>query len=185
MKASKPSRRRAGARRQAAGREARRGAALMDLAIARIVHVLSVVLWIGGVGFVTTVLFPAVRRSEPPERRLATFLRFERTFAWQARISVALAGLSGLYMTWRLDAWDRFRSASYWWMDAMVLLWLVFAAMLYVIEPFVLHRRMEHGSASGGGGAAFDRMQRFHTIMLVLSLVTVLGAVGGSHGLFA
>jgi hypothetical protein len=36
----------------------------MDIVIARIVHVLAVVLWIGGVGFVTTVLFPAVRRSE-------------------------------------------------------------------------------------------------------------------------
>jgi uncharacterized membrane protein len=32
-----------------------------DVTIARALHVLSVVLWIGGVGFVTTVLLPTVR----------------------------------------------------------------------------------------------------------------------------
>jgi uncharacterized membrane protein len=141
-------------------------------------------LWIGGVGFVTTVLFPAVRRGHAPEDRLAAFLRFEAPFAWQARISVALAGLSGFYMTWRLDAWSRFHSPAYWWMDAMLLLWLVFAAMLFVIEPLGLHRRLQRASAADGGAAAFHRMERFHRIMLGLSLVTVLGAVGGSHGLF-
>ncbi len=157
----------------------------MDITVARIVHVLSVVLWIGGVGFVTTVLFPAVRRSNPPERRLAAFLAFEAGFAWQARISVALAGLSGLYMTYRLDAWDRFMSASYWWMHAMVCLWLVFAAMLFVIEPLFLDRRLERAVAVGNSGRMFDRMERFHRLMLILSLITVLAAVGGSHGLFA
>ena len=159
-------------------------ACIMDLVIARIVHVLSIVLWIGGVGFVTTVLFPAVRRSQAPAERLATFLRFEGPFAWQARINVALAGLSGLYMIWRFDAWSWFRSPVYWWMDAMVLLWLVFAAMLYVAEPLVLHRRLEQAVAAGQSAAVFDRMQRFHQVMLALSLVTVLGAVGRAHGLF-
>lgn len=157
----------------------------MDLVIARIIHVLAVVLWIGGVGFVTTVLFPGVRRSEAPEARLAAFLKLEHLFAWQARISVALAGLSGVYMTWRLDAWDRFASPRFWWMDAMAGLWLVFAAMLYVIEPLGLHRRLQHAAASGSSSRQFDRMERFHRIMLALSLITVLGAVGGSHGLFA
>jgi uncharacterized membrane protein len=33
-----------------------------DIAVPRAFHVASVVLWIGGVGFVTTVLLPAVRR---------------------------------------------------------------------------------------------------------------------------
>jgi hypothetical protein len=39
----------------------------MDIVIARILHVLS----IGGVGFVTTVLFPSIRRGVPAEGRLA------------------------------------------------------------------------------------------------------------------
>jgi len=157
----------------------------VDVTVARIVHVLAIVVWIGGVGFVTTVLFPTVRRTTEPDLRLAAFLRFEAPFAWQVRISVAVAGLSGLYMTWRLDAWSRFASAGFWWMHAMVALWLVFAAMLYVLEPVFLHRRLEGAIASGTSANLFDRMERFHRVMLMLSLITVLGAVGGAHGLFA
>lgn len=156
----------------------------MDVTVARIIHVLSVVLWIGGVGFVTTVLFPAVRRAEPSERRLEAFTRFEGPFAWQARISVALAGLSGLWMTWRMDAWSRFADPAFWWMDLMVLVWLAFAAMLYVAEPLVVHRQLERAIAEGRSAEVFGRMELFHRIMLALSLAAVLGAVGGAHGLF-
>jgi uncharacterized membrane protein len=156
----------------------------MDIAIARIVHVLSIVMWIGGVAFVTTVLFPSIRRSTAPDARLAAFVRFESMFSWQARISVALAGLSGVYMTWRLNAWSRFAEAGFWWMDAMVILWTGFALMLFVIEPFFLHRRLERALASGNSGQLFDQMARFHQAALAISLVTVFGAVGGSHGLW-
>jgi len=44
----------------------------MDHAIvARALHVLGVVLWIGGVGFVTSVLLPAVRRMKTADERYA------------------------------------------------------------------------------------------------------------------
>jgi uncharacterized membrane protein len=36
---------------------------LNDLAIARAIHVLAVVVWIGGVAMVTTVILPIVRRA--------------------------------------------------------------------------------------------------------------------------
>lgn len=36
-----------------------------ELALTRAAHVAAVVLWIGGVAFVTTVLLPAVRRDQP------------------------------------------------------------------------------------------------------------------------
>jgi len=36
------------------------------LIAARVVHVLGVVLWIGGVALVTTVLLPATRRMKAP-----------------------------------------------------------------------------------------------------------------------
>jgi uncharacterized membrane protein len=157
----------------------------LDLAVARIIHVLSIVMWIGGVSFVTTVLFPSIRRSVAPEAWLAAFVRFEISFSWQARISVTLAGLSGLYMTWRLDAWSRFAEPGFWWMDAMAALWVVFALVLFVIEPLVVHPHLQAALISAHSARLFDRIERFHQVLLVLSLVTVLGAVGGSHGLWS
>jgi hypothetical protein len=70
-------------------------------------------------------------------------------------------------------------------MHAMVALWLVFALMLYVLEPLVLHRRLHALVETGdAGGAAFARMERLHRVLLTLALVTVFAATGGAHGLF-
>jgi uncharacterized membrane protein len=151
-----------------------------DFTWARVLHVLAIVPWIGGVAFVTTVLMPAVRRGNPPDQRLAAFHRFESGFAWQARLWVSLAGLSGFWMVYRADLWSRFADPHFWWMHAMAGLWAIFAAMLYVIEPLFLHRRMEH---SNDPARDFDRMERMHRILLGVGFVTVLGAMAGAHGL--
>ncbi|MGE4323487.1 MAG: hypothetical protein AB7E60_10720 [Sphingobium sp.] len=152
-----------------------------DVILARVVHVVSVLLWIGGVAFVTLVVMPAVRAEHPPRERLPAFHRIEGRFAPQARIWVLLAGVSGSWMTWRTQMWDRFVDPRFWWMHAMVAIWLVFAAMLFVIEPLVLHRRM---ATSPDPTRDFARMERMHRILLLLSLIAFAGAVGGSHGLF-
>ena len=151
------------------------------LAIARALHVLAVVLWIGGVGFVTTVLLPAVRRLKTPAERVAFFDAIERRFAWQARATTLLAGLTGFYMTTRLDLWSRFQSAAYWWMHAMIAVWLLFKIMLFIAEPLVLHRWFQKRAMSDPEGT-FALIERMHRVLLAVSLITVLGAVAGSHG---
>ena len=60
-----------------------------DYTLARVLHILAIVPWIGGVAFVTTVLMPAIRRNTPPRERLAAFHRFEAGFAWQRGDTVA------------------------------------------------------------------------------------------------
>ena len=152
-----------------------------DFVFARALHVPAVVLWIGGVAFVTTVVMPAIRRGYPPGERLAAFHRIEAGFAWQARLWVLLAGVSGFWMVYRTDMWARFLDPRFWWMHAMVGLWLVFMAMLFVIEPLFLHRRMARADAPTQD---FSRLERLHRLLLLLSLITVFGAVAGSHGLF-
>jgi uncharacterized membrane protein len=154
------------------------------MALALAIHVLAVVLWIGGVSFVTTILMPAIRRTRSPQERLSAFLKFEASFAWQARATMAAAGLSGLYMIWRGDLWARFGSVRFWWMHAMVCVWLIFAVMLFLLEPFVLHRQLEAAARTERAGPAFDRMERVHRLLLALALITVFGAAGGAHGLF-
>jgi len=111
------------------------------LALARTLHVLAVVIWIGGVSIVTTALLPAVRRGEIGANRLAAFQAIERRFVWQARAAIIIVGVTGLYMIVQADLWDRFRSADYWWMHAMVGLWAIFAIGLFVVEPLFLDRR--------------------------------------------
>ena len=153
-----------------------------EVTVARALHVFGVVLWIGGVGFVTTVLLPAVRRLGTPEERLALFDAVERRFAWQARITTFLTGLTGIDLLIRLNLWERFGSIRYWWMDAMVFVWLLFTLMLFVAEPLFLHRWLMI-RAKAKPESTFRLVERLHWFLLTLSLVTIPGAVAGSHGL--
>ena len=50
---------------------------MYDIAAARILHILGVVLWIGGVAFVTTVLLPAVKRFKNEKDRIEFFENVE------------------------------------------------------------------------------------------------------------
>jgi uncharacterized membrane protein len=155
---------------------------LEQVVIARVLHVLGVVLWIGGVAMVTTVLLPATRRMKTPAERIEFFEQVEQGFAWQARISTLLTGLSGLYLVYAFNLWQRFLRVEYWWMHAMVALWAVFTLMLFVLEPLFLHRRLIE-SAQRDSEGTFQRVTRMHRILLALSLLTVAGGVAGSHGL--
>ena len=152
-----------------------------DVIIARTLHVLAVVIWIGGVSMVTTVVLPAVRRAELGEDRLQSFRAIEQRFVWQARSAIILVGLTGFYMCWRLDLWERFQEVGFWWMHAMVGVWTLFVLMLFVAEPFILHRYFRDW-ATTHPATAFARLHRAHWLLLVLSVVTIFGAVAGSRG---
>jgi uncharacterized membrane protein len=151
-----------------------------DFTLARIVHVASVVGWIGGVWFVTFVVMPAIIRSEPPASRLSAFHLIEQGFAKQAKAWVLLAGLTGFWMTWRADLWARFSEPAFWWMHAMLILWTLFALMLFVVEPLFLHRRMAESTTPE---VDFRMMVTVHRVLSAVALITVLGAMAGAHGM--
>lgn len=152
-----------------------------DLALARVLHVLGVIVWIGGVSMATTVALPAVRRGTLGEDRLAAFHAFKRGFAWQARSAIVLVGLTGLYMIVRLDLWSRFAEGRFWWMHAMVGVWALFFLVIFIAEPLVLPRYFRPW-ARRDPDRAFATLHHVHALLLALALVTVFGAVAGSHG---
>jgi uncharacterized membrane protein len=152
-----------------------------EFAFARVLHVVGVVLWIGGVAMVTAVLFPVMAQMKSLTDRTQFFGRIESRFAPQARWITLLVGLSGFYMVHVLDAWNRFIEFRYWWMHAMVLVWVIFTLMLFVVEPLVL-RRKAINNPQRDPEEAFRVAQRMHWILLAASLITISGAVAGSHG---
>ncbi len=116
---------------------------MRDVIVMRAIHIAAVVIWIGGVSIVTTVLLPALRHGDFGSDPLGALRIFERRFIWQARTCVVLVGLSGFYMAWRLALWDRFQRGAFWWMHAMVLVWLAFSVVLFIAEPLMTRRRRQ------------------------------------------
>jgi len=152
-----------------------------DLVVARALHVLAVVHWIGGVSLVTLVLLPGIIRTIPSAERLPLFEMIEGRFARQARFSTLIAGATGFYLTHEMEAWDRFLDPSMWWMHLMLVVWAVFTLVLFVAEPLFLHRWFRDRALRDPDGT-FGIVLRMHMILLTASLVAVAGAVLGAHG---
>src|SRR3546814_18297738 len=84
---------------QATGKDLRYSAVMTnDLLIARAVHVLSIVVWFGGVAFVTFVVLPLARGQPTAALKLDLFEALEGRFSTFARWAVALAALCGMWL---------------------------------------------------------------------------------------
>ena len=73
---------------------------------------------------------------ESPEERVQFFEQDRGGLLAKPAADHADHGASPTLSRLSTDAWDRFRHAGYWWMHAMVLVWVVFTLMLFVLEPF-------------------------------------------------
>ncbi len=149
-----------------------------DLTLARMIHVLSVVIWIGGIYFVTFIILPVFAKTEDAAAR---FEAVESQFTNHARIVVTLAGLSGFYMLYQLEGWNWFQSAEHWWLHAMACLWLIFMVVLFVAEPLFLHAWFKRQTKIAPMRTLVI-VRRFHQIMAVLSLTTIAAGIYGVHG---
>ena len=153
-----------------------------DIEVARALHVLCVAHWIGGVAFVTLVALPLARAQDEAAKGWALFAAIENRFGAQVRWTIPIAGLSGLWMTWRLGLWTAFADPGFWWMDAMVLVWVAFAVIVFAIEP--LANRRIAAEAARDPGALLLRLSRAHRVLLLAATVAIAGAAAGTHGGF-
>lgn len=149
--------------------------------VARGLHVIGVVLWIGGVAFIATVLLPTLRKMPEAEQSLALFGAVEGRFKSQARFVTLATGLSGMFMLTWMHAWDRYLDPAFWWVHLMTFIWFIFTLVLFVLEPFFLSRKI-HDHARRNPEKALRVVHRLLSVLLMLSLIAILGAVAAVHG---
>jgi len=134
--------------------------------VARIVHVLSAAIWVGGTVFLVAVAVPYAR-SLGPESRTAVASAIGRRFrpvAW-----TAMAGLvvSGLYMLKTLGYFDGGLTST---ADGRLMFAkLVCVALLIVlsaVHDFVLGPRLERGEATSSAFVVLARASGVLTIVV-------------------
>jgi uncharacterized membrane protein len=152
-----------------------------DVTLARALHILAVIHWIGGLAFVTFVVLPLAASRAKGKEAVDLFKIVEEKFSAQVRFSIPVVGATGLWMTYRMDLWSRFSDPHFWWMDAMLGLWLVFMLIVFVVEP-LLHHRLE-AKAQVAPFVVLRRMFFMHIVLLALAAVAAFGAIAGAHGL--
>jgi uncharacterized membrane protein len=153
---------------------------ISQYSLAKALHMLGVTLWIGGVAFVTFILIPAIQKMDSIKDQYSFFEKIEHRFAWQSRFTTLLTGLSGIYLVDLLDIWDRFQYFEFWWMHAMVLIWVLFSLMLFLFEPFFLHKYFL-SLVQTQPKRLMAKVYYLHLFLIIMSLITILGAMIGTH----
>jgi uncharacterized membrane protein len=144
------------------------------------VHVLSVLIWIGGVAFVTIIVFPMIVRMEDSMEKVMFFQGVEHRFAKIAKACVAVSGLTGVELLRLSGKWQILFTARGTGVTLMVLMWTLYVMVL--LFEGRLFKLLFKGDAQHDTAEIFKKLSTFHWVILSLSLLTVFAGVYNAHG---
>jgi uncharacterized membrane protein len=135
-----------------------------------IIHLLSAVLWIGGGGFATMVVFPTIHGIEDSMAKVSLFLGIEKRFARFAKGYVIITGFTGVMLFLRRGGLEGFSGTPALMLGFKVLVWLTFFVLLFGAEKHLMKILISWQAAPE---KAFRRMNVFHWFMLTLSGIAI------------
>jgi uncharacterized membrane protein len=143
--------------------------------IALLVHILSAVIWIGGMFFAYFALRPASVRVLEPAQRLALWAAtLERFFAW-VWVTVAALLASGFYMVAQMASVPAY---------IFIMLYIAVAMMLIfayvVIAPYARLKRAVAAQDWPAGGAALNQIRVLVAVNLALGIIVIIDATAGA-----
>ncbi|HEV2187842.1 MAG TPA: CopD family protein [Stellaceae bacterium] len=147
--------------------------------VALILHIMSAVVWVGGMFFALVVLRPATGPLDPPVR-LGLWLRvLDRFLAW-VFVAIVLLLLSGFVMIFSL--FGGFAGVRLY-VNLMMLIGSVMM-MLFLHLYFAPWKRFRAAMAAGDNAAAAAQLSQIRiivTVNLILGLVTVVIGSSGRY----
>jgi uncharacterized membrane protein len=156
----------------------------MAFLIMHIIHLLAVIVWIGGLAFVTIIIFPVIFKTPDPLQKVLTFQRIERRFAKIARWFVVIVGLSGFAMLY-LTGWHALLFTTPGLpLTFMTVVWIFWMIMLFGVEPLVIKKMLERMAKEGNEmtiDSVFARVNRMHWLLLFISLLASIAGVLTAH----
>jgi uncharacterized membrane protein len=144
--------------------------------IALWLHLLGVIVWVGGMFFAHTALRPAVGVLEPPARLTLLVGVLSRFFRWVAFAIVLILG-SGAFLALRMGGFAHVALSVH----VMTALGVVMAGVYayLVVAPYRRLRQAVAASDWQGGGRAMAAIRRLVGLNLILGLATMTVAVLG------
>jgi uncharacterized membrane protein len=149
----------------------------MDQRIAVLLHILGVVIWVGGMFFAYVALRPAAVQTLSPAQRLPLWAAtFDRFFPWVWLCVLALFG-SGLYL---IGSYGGFKAVGLYVlaMFAIAIVMLLIFGHVY----FASYRRLKKNVAKQdwkAAGAALAKIRLFIGINLSLGIINIFIAILG------
>jgi uncharacterized membrane protein len=157
----------------------------MLYSLMHIIHVLGVILWIGGLAFITIIVFPTLLKTTDPLQKVLQFQRIEHRFAPQARLYNLVVGISGFTMMFGMGWHHILFTPQGLPLMFMLIVWVFWAVMLFGLEPLVIKKMLDKMASSGEEmdiDGVFRKMNRLHWVMLVISLAASAAGAVLVHG---
>lgn len=149
----------------------------LTMAFALSVHVLSAVVWVGGMFFAYMALRPAaVAALEGPQRLTLWARTFGRFFPW-VWVAIVLLVASGLWMVRRMGGFE-IVSGAIWTMAVIATLMILIFMFLYFVRYPRLRACVEAADWQNGA-RELARIRHLVAVNLSLGLITVVVASGG------
>ena len=157
----------------------------MLFTLIHIIHLLTVIIWIGGLSFITIIVIPMLISWDDPLQKVLTFQRIEHRFAPVARIYNIITGVTGFVMVYLTGWYKLYHTAKGLPLLIMTLIWLVWFVMLFGLEPLIVKKMLDRMIKSGVKmeiEAVFARMNKMHWVLLTISLVASVAGIVFAHG---
>ena len=145
----------------------------MEYVIAVTLHIMSVVVWIGGVTFVTLITFPMILRMDKSLEMVMMFQGTEHRFVKIAKVMVILAGLSGFYLLY-----EKGLSTA---VIIMIVIWSVYASLIFGLEKILFAKLFGNPEDQKDMKQVFKILQTFHWVVLALSFIAIGAGVYEAH----
>jgi len=145
----------------------------MEMVLALTLHIMSVVVWIGGVTFVTLVTFPMILRMEKSLEMVMMFQGTEHRFVKIAKAMVILAGLSGFYLLY-----EKGLSTA---VIIMIVIWAGYALLIFGLEKKLFVKLFGRPEDQTDTKKVFKILQIFHWVVLALSFLAIAAGVYEAH----
>jgi uncharacterized membrane protein len=152
----------------------------MFLTILLIIHVICVILWIGGVAFVTTVIFPMMYRTEGSLEKALLFQGVEHRFARMVKWLIALVGITGFWLLSARYGFAVLSTGHGFGIVLMIAAWTIYTIML-LSEKKVFGRIFADPSKIDMD-KALKMINAMHWALLVISFSAVAGGIWFGHG---
>lgn len=151
----------------------------MFLTILLIIHVICVIIWIGGVAFVTMVIFPMVYRTEGSLEKALLFQGVEHRFAGMVKWLIAAVGVTGFWMLSAKYGFVILREPRGFGVLIMLFAWTLYTTVLLFERKifgklFADPEKIDMNKALG-------MINAMHWFLLVISFSAVAGGVWFGH----
>lgn len=149
-----------------------------------IVHLVTVVLWIGGLAFVTAFILPMAIKTPDPLQKVLLFQRVEHRFAPVAKVYNIITGISGFIMVFQMGWHKLYFTKAGIPLTFMTAVWTIWFVMLIGLEPIVIKKMLDRMAREGAKmdiDGIFRKVNRLHWILLMLSILAIIAGALVAH----